>query len=294
MTTPSPDTGSKDFPIRSISRAIAVLQSINRHGSLSITQVSRAAQIPYATASRIIQSLVHEGVLEREPHRKRYRPTPLSLSLSCGYRASNRLINVARPHIELLTKETGWPVVLSTRVGGNMVLQDSTHELTTQTFTEYYPGLSLPMSCSVTGHAVLAFSDQVLRDEVRQQQADLIAQQNSPFGPDYMSEGYFADIRDRGYSVKNFSQLTPNSGTAGSIALPVFEGDKVAGALEVIFFATSVTANKLLARYGDIIWQVQAAIGTDLLEDAGHSPEETARLAEARKRDLEGDAAVSG
>ena len=61
---------SKEQSIRSISRALHVLQAINQHGALTMTQISQIVKLPYPTACRIVYTLVGEGVIERETSRK--------------------------------------------------------------------------------------------------------------------------------------------------------------------------------------------------------------------------------
>src|SRR3546814_8763270 len=75
----------RGIPIRSISRAIAVLQAINRGGSLTMMEIARASAVPYPTACRIVQTLLHEGLVERESARKRYQPTALVQTLAHGF-----------------------------------------------------------------------------------------------------------------------------------------------------------------------------------------------------------------
>jgi IclR family mhp operon transcriptional activator len=53
----------KGVPIRSISRAIAVLQAINRQGSMSLMGIAKTAEVPYPTACRIVQTLLFEGLI---------------------------------------------------------------------------------------------------------------------------------------------------------------------------------------------------------------------------------------
>ena len=50
--------------------------------------IAKRAKVPYPTACRIVQTLLHEGLIEREPARKHYRPTPLIQSLSNGFRVT--------------------------------------------------------------------------------------------------------------------------------------------------------------------------------------------------------------
>jgi IclR family mhp operon transcriptional activator len=75
----------KGVPIRAISRGLAVLQAVNKHGALTMMEISQQSEVPYPTACRIVQTLLHEGMLEREPGKKRYRATASVLTLSSGY-----------------------------------------------------------------------------------------------------------------------------------------------------------------------------------------------------------------
>ena len=95
----------KGVPIRSIARAISVLQWINQRGSLSLMEVAVLANLPYATTFRIVQTLMHEGFVTLEPSRKRYRVTSLVQTLSLGYRDHGSLVDIARPYMVDLTKK---------------------------------------------------------------------------------------------------------------------------------------------------------------------------------------------
>ena len=81
--------------VRAVSRSVAILQAINRSGSVSMTQLAREVDLPYATAHRLVQTLVHEGLIELETCRKRYRPTELVETLSCGARGGAQLVSTS-------------------------------------------------------------------------------------------------------------------------------------------------------------------------------------------------------
>jgi IclR family mhp operon transcriptional activator len=115
----------KGVPIRSITRSIAALRAINRAGSLNMMEIAKASEVPYATACRIVQTLLYEGLIEQEPARKRYRATMLVQTLATGYQQDDALVRAARPHIVELTRRFGWPVSIAVRVGREMMLRDS-------------------------------------------------------------------------------------------------------------------------------------------------------------------------
>jgi IclR family mhp operon transcriptional activator len=241
----------KGVPIRSISRCISVLQAINRAGDLSLMEISKRAKVPYPTACRIVQTLVHEKLIEREPTRKHYRPTALIQSLSNGFQIRSQLVAVARDPIVALTKTHGWPVSVATRVGQSMVIRDSTHALTSLTFSNYYPGYMLPILECAAGKAYLAFADnderlRILRD-IRKGGGpldDLTLRQLE-------SGALVEEIRRAGYAFSGRNRYTETPGKTSSIARPIFGMNGVVGALVLIFFSSALKIDEAVARYDD-------------------------------------------
>ncbi|MEE4453992.1 helix-turn-helix domain-containing protein [Novosphingobium resinovorum] len=234
------DASSRGIPIRAISRAISVLQAINRSGSLNMMEIAQQSQVPYPTACRIVQTLLHEGLIEREGTRKHYRPTPLVQTLSQGFQGHGELVHFARPHIATLTREIGWPITLSTHVGSSMVLRDSTHSLTSLTFNEYHPGYAMPILDCAAGLVHLAFCSAEERETV--------LTSLSRFGDDeirhvlgVLREGALLDgVRASGYAARGYNRFTLNPGKTSSIAVPILSGETVHGCLTVAFFAAAL------------------------------------------------------
>lgn len=243
----------RDGNVRALARGLLVLQVINRGGSVSMMQISRGANIPYPTAVRIVDTLIAEGMVEREPARKRYRPTALVRSLASGYREADALVTAARPIIVELTRRFLWPVSVSTRVGGMMMVQDSTHQLTTLTFHNYAPGFTLPLAECASGKAWLAFAEP---DDLATVKAGL-AQGDGP--AERMARLMLADggllqrIRAKGYATQARNAYTATPGKTSSIAAPLFQGGRVAGAMSLIFFSSAMPMREAEARYADAL-----------------------------------------
>lgn len=249
---------------RSVTRALKVLQVVNRAGSLNMMQIAKAVDLPYPTTCRLVNTLVEEGVIEQETLRKHYRPTALAQSLSCGYHAHSRLATIARPHIQAMTCETGWPVAVTSRISKYMVIQESTHALTTMTFSEYTPGYAMPILSSASGLAYMAFVSPIIRkdileqtdfDQVDNHASDIIEQRG---------EAYFESIRNEGFAFYVRSPHTKDPGKTSSIALPLFKGNDVAGSMAMSFFARVMTVEEAYAKYGELMRKTQMAISKDL------------------------------
>jgi IclR family mhp operon transcriptional activator len=249
----------KGAPIRSISRSIAVLKAINRHGSLSMTSIARATGLSYPTAYRVVHTLVDEGLIEQEPARKFYRPTADVQELAVGYQPHNGLITAARPFIVALTKEIGWPVSISSRVGTNMVLRDSTHSDTTLTFEQYTPGFTFPLFESASGHLCLAHtSDEGVAEalrcsrEIGESAAGLLSDPPKDF---------LETIREQGYATQAWGRLNMKPGRTSSISVPIFRYDTFEAALTVIYFASAMSQGKAIERYLPALQRTATMIG---------------------------------
>lgn len=268
-------SGSKDQSIRSISRALHVLQAINRHGALTMTQISKIVELPYPTACRIVYTLVGEGVIEREPSRKYYRPTALAQSLSCGYQEQVRLVAIARKHIVALTNETGWPVSIASRVGPLMVIQDSTHGLTAMTFSDYHPGFSLPIGSSAAGMAYLAFTEPEEREHIIKQikRTAILGGDASEMNSN-LRENNFNMILEDGYASFIRNPHTKNPGKTSSIAVPLFREDVLVGTMSLVFFSTTLRVVEAFEKYKEQIFKAQNAINKDLVEMKLFKPED--------------------
>jgi len=260
----SKQCGERDGNVRALTRGLAVLQAINRGGALTMMQISRAAAIPYPTANRIVATLIESGMIEREPARKRYRPTALVQSLSSGWHDDDALIGVCRPAIVELTRRLLWPISLSTRVGSLMMVRDSTHQLTSLTLHNYAPGYTLPMVECASGKAYLAWAD---ADELEMVMSGLGTQDGPAerMARILLRDGtMLAQIRRQGYATQARNVYTATPGKTSSIAVPLFRAGRVAGALSLIFFASAMSMREAESRYAGPLCEKAAAVSASL------------------------------
>jgi IclR family mhp operon transcriptional activator len=257
----------KGVPIRSISRCISVLRVINEHSPVSLMKISRDAEVPYATACRIVQTLICEGLIEKEPSRLRYRPTAAIQGLSQGFQNHDRLVAAARSHIVDLTKTLLWPVSVTTRVGQYMVVRDSTHTLTSMTFNNYHPGYQLPIMGSAAGRAYLAYCT----DEERQRLLEGLRGTPQYRDDDMVSliESNFLieEIRRQKYATKVKNSYIENPGKTSSISVPLMDGDTVCGALIMSYFTSAMRMSEAETRLAPALIRAAESIQMSLLSN---------------------------
>ena len=87
------DESSADgVPVRAVSRAFEILQTINRLGNPTIMEIKEDSRLPYPTVYRMVMTLVHDGWIETEATRKRY-PSEAGAGMVCrGHCFNNGLI----------------------------------------------------------------------------------------------------------------------------------------------------------------------------------------------------------
>jgi len=245
-------------PVRAITRGIAILQAINRSGGLAMSDIAAASGVPYPTAFRIVQTLLGEGLIEREPARKVYRPTALVQTLSNGYQEDRRLVTAARPHIVELTTKHGWPVTIATHIGHRMVIRDSTHALTSLTFNNYYPGYTMPILDCAVGRAFLAYTSEEEQARIMSS-LRVLPSLTERHALDMFASGELGRIIvDEGYAAMGNNKFTQNPGKTSSIAVPLFEDGDVVGALALVFFSSAMRMNEAVPRY---LQDIQATAG---------------------------------
>lgn len=239
----------KGLPIRSVSRALDIIKTINRLRSATLTEISNATELPYPTAFRIVQTLVYEGVIEQEPFRKRYRATEMVKSLSSGFQEDDRLVAASNEKMNDFTLEHLWPLALSVRVGNRMMVKHSTHKLTTQTFTNYYPDHTLPLLDCASGRAFLAFC----KDDEREAVVNGIQRRNSAHKTMTLQFVVETDlleqIREAGYAAMARTQFNATPGKTSAFAIPVFCNGQIQAALSMIFFANAIKMEEAVSRY---------------------------------------------
>jgi IclR family mhp operon transcriptional activator len=266
---PSPaekPTAEKDYSIRSIARCIAVLQAINRQAAPTLSEIAADTDIPHPTVSRIVRTLIEQGLIEQETSRKRYRPTAMVHTLSCGFQNHDKLVSTARPHIVQLTELVNWPISLVTRVGQDMVVRDSTNALTSLTFTNYYPGWKVPLLPSASGRVYFSYASP------NEQRYLLKHYRLNQKGVDELTLRSFESgeaaelIREQGYAAVARTPYSANPGKTSSIAVPLFEADMLLGALSLVFFANGISIPEATRDFLAPLRETADAIGRDMAQ----------------------------
>ena len=255
----------KGMHIRSVSRFISVLNSISRDGPLSLGQMVRSTGISYPTMSRIVHTLVNEELVVQVTGTKTYRVAAMAMSLSASFQTPQLVAAVAKPVMEALTRDIGWPLTVNTRVGINMVVQASTHHRTSLTLNDCPPGATIPVLYSASGHAYLAFADAVEQQCVLDSMH--VFEKVTPMLSMFLDGRPQARIRADGYATYERNKHARGPGKTSAISVPLLQDNRFVAVLSLVFFSSAMSLGDALQRYLSPLREAADTIG-ELLSDS--------------------------
>jgi len=141
--------------VRSVRRAIRILETFREGPSLTVTDLSHVLKLPKSSVYELVCTLAAAGLLKKEDSSGRYH---LGLRLVELARAANNDLEVrqvARPLIEKLRGEFNETVQLTVLEGEEILYVDGC-ESSRQLRTFFQSGDRAPLHCTALGKAILA------------------------------------------------------------------------------------------------------------------------------------------
>jgi IclR family KDG regulon transcriptional repressor len=203
--------------VPAVEKAFAVLElfaSDNRGYALS--DVSRILKLPVSTTKSLLNTMLQCGYLKRDARRHYFLTMKI---LTEATRALNQveLRHVAHEEMQELTKSTSLASALAVRDSDYVVYIDKI-ESAGHIMPVYYVGKRMPLHCTATGKALLAYlSEEQVESIVRS--AGLPAYTENAITSLALLKKELERVRTQGYSVDNEETAL---GMVG-IAAPVFD-----------------------------------------------------------------------
>ena len=153
--------GANTLYVGSVEKAFSVLEALRRGqvelGSrdLSLSEISRLANMDKSAAQRFTNTLVTLGYLNKDEVTRRYSPAVKLVDFYYTYMKSNRLAETAMPRLIEASKQLGTTVNLCELSGTDIIYTIRLpHE--TARFEMTVPGRRIPAFCSAGGNVILA------------------------------------------------------------------------------------------------------------------------------------------
>ena len=122
----APAMAEKVVVIRSVTRALRLLDAMNERQSCTLAELNAATGLPKPTIFRILATLQHEGYVVSEGRLGQYHVTEKTRRLGAAYGQKSLLVDVGAPLVREVTQQIKWPLALGVLDVDAMVVRYST------------------------------------------------------------------------------------------------------------------------------------------------------------------------
>ena len=249
---------------QSLERGLAILAAFtSEQPLLGVSDLSRAIDLSRSTAHRYIATLTKLGYLEQDAATKRYRLGPRVLDLGFSALNSMELRQIAAPHLQQLSDETGHTVNMAILDGADIVYIErcrSSQPGQREIDLDLHVGSRLPAYCTSMGKVLLAFVPEESL-ESRLAGVELLQRGPNTIADTQALAAELAGVRSSGIAVNN-EELAYG---LRSVAVPVLAaGGEAVAAVNLAAHRTMASPDDLVARIGPIMRRTAAAISAQL------------------------------
>ena len=222
----SNDSG-RDVSVRSVERAIAILDLLAQGGWRTGADVARELRVHRSTALRLLGTLERHAMVERDQRTARYRLGRRLPQLASVVTGELDLRSVARPVCEQLATAAGETATLDVLIGDVIVpIEQAT--ASTSVMSVNWLGRRTPVHCTASGKAIAAFAAEPVRIRLLELPLDRVTPHTVTDRAELESQ--LDDIRRSGIA-RTHEELEVG---LDALAAPVFGSDgEVVAALDV-------------------------------------------------------------
>jgi DNA-binding IclR family transcriptional regulator len=155
----------KDMAVRSVERAVAILDMLAQGGWSTGAEVARELRVHRSTALRLLGTLEKHGLVERDLRTARYRLGRRLPQLASVVTGEFDLRYIAHPVCEHLAAQTGETATFELLIGDDVVPIEQV-TASTSVVSINWLGRRYPVHCTASGKVFLAFGPEAVRERL--------------------------------------------------------------------------------------------------------------------------------
>jgi DNA-binding IclR family transcriptional regulator len=261
-TSPAAEKPKYISLVPAVEQAVRILLALAENASdkSTLTEISRTVGIHKGKGYSLLKTLLHFGLVKRDPKAKTYSLGPCLLFLSSKVLASLDLREAAAPFLKNLATETKSTAFFGL-IADQHVFVVAKDEGIQEALVTYRLGHRFPLAWGAHGKAIVAHLPEAERDVILAGDKRRFHGSSLRFNPDRLKQEL--DLcRQVGFSV-DLGEMQPG---IHAVAAPVFaSGDKLVGAIVVI----GTFPKQVAERYGAAV----AAAGREFSMTIGGLPQ---------------------
>jgi DNA-binding IclR family transcriptional regulator len=213
---PASEPADDRTEVSALARGLALLHAIVSRGPLPMRDLAEACDLPKATVSRLVATLLGHGYLRQDEGSALLRLGPAFLAAGNAYLNDLDMRAVLRPHLLGVANLAGAKVNLGIRSGLEVVIVDSIRPHTAMILSYLEIGSRMDLATSAAGRAYLASLDDddraALGDDLRRHHGSAwrsLSRQLDDAVAEYRSTGF----------CSSFGEWHPDINAIGAVAL---------------------------------------------------------------------------
>lgn len=250
----------KTSSIRSVERAIDLLQALNRRPLSTLHDLHCETGLPKPSIVRLLRTLEAKGLAAQSSSYGTYQLLGRVKSLSSGFHHEPLIIEAAEEIMIEFTKREGWPLAMALFDLNAMVVRACTIPYTSLSLVHSSLNARLSLVSHAMGRAYLAHAapnEQKILLEILMQSKD---PEDQPARNVEATAHMIEQVRERGYATRD-PLIEPRSST---IAVPVRENGRVIACLGLNWITAAMTTQKMIEQYLPRVLATAEAISKEL------------------------------
>lgn len=241
--------------IKGLERGLLVLQALHMQPDSSLHELHVVTRISKPSLLRILHTLVRAGLATRRLGDGRYR-TGSTLAQAPSRRAHrDRIAEIAAPAMERLCEKISWPSDLMVPAGDHMEIRETSRKRSPFLLQPERIGLPVNWLWTAVGRAYLAYCPAKERQRIIALLAGSTRPEDRLAREPARLNAILAEVRARGYGTRDAAHVGGYYGGPQhadgllAIAVPLRDGARVVGALNILWLRTAFTIEAFAARY---------------------------------------------
>lgn len=262
------DSRPEKSGIRSVERAIELLQAMNRRPLSTLHDLHRETGLPKPSIVRLLRTLEAKGLARQSASYGTYQLLGRVKTLSSGFHHEPLVIEVAEEIMIDFTKQEGWPLALALFDLNAMVVRASSIPYTSLSLLHSSLNMRLSMVSRALGRCYLAHSppgEQQIILEIVKRSTD---PEDRPAHDGEAMARMMDHVRSRGYATRAPGIETRSS----TIAVPVRDEGRLVACLGFTWIAAAMPMQAAVAQYLPRVVATAEAISQELARRSKHEP----------------------
>jgi IclR family mhp operon transcriptional activator len=241
--------------IKSLERGLLVLQALQMQPDSSLQELFVFTGISKPSLLRILHTLARAGVVTRRLADGRYR-IGATLSRAPSRREHrDRIAEAAAPILARLCERVTWPSDLMVPAGDHMEIRETSRARSPILLQEERIGLPVNWLLTGVGRAYLAYCSARERQRITEMLRTSSKAEDRLAREPARLNAILAEVRARGYATRDPTHVggwyggPPHADGLISIAVPLLDGARVLGSLNIVWLKTAFSIEAFAARH---------------------------------------------